>query len=209
MAGLVIDEDNPCEAAKALRAVYYRLIAGQAPMTVTFRAGPNGVERSTTFNKADPERLSAGDPGLRGASARRRPAGAPPVCRARRRQTMNPEDLQSVMPAADGPTLAHIASALLDQPLLLHPTKAEVVLHVLQNRLGFDSGGGIAPLSPDASRFIGTLPARERQLWPLAGNKGGGDHLGRRRAGEPRARGSAPDPASSPTRAWRRRSATR
>ena len=68
---------------------------------------------------------------------------------------MNPEDLQSVMPAADGPTLVHIASALLDQPLLLHPTKAEVVLRVLQNRLGVDAAG-IAPLSPDASRFIGT-----------------------------------------------------
>lgn len=57
MAGLVINEDSPCDAAKALRAVYYRLIAGQAPMTVTFRAGPNGVERSATFNKADPGRL--------------------------------------------------------------------------------------------------------------------------------------------------------
>ena len=54
---LVIDEDKPCEAAATLRSVYYRLVAGQAPMVVTFRAGPNGVERSTTFNKADPERL--------------------------------------------------------------------------------------------------------------------------------------------------------
>ena len=69
---------------------------------------------------------------------------------------MSSDEIQTVLPMADGPTLAHIASALIDQPLLLHPTKAEVVLQVLQNRLGFASGGLHAPLSPEASRFVGT-----------------------------------------------------
>jgi hypothetical protein len=54
---LVIDEQNPCEAARELRAVYYQLIAGQAAQVVMFKAGASGVERSATFHKADPSRL--------------------------------------------------------------------------------------------------------------------------------------------------------
>lgn len=54
---LVIDEENPCEAAKALRTVYYQLVAGQGAQIITFKAGASGVERSATFHKADPGRL--------------------------------------------------------------------------------------------------------------------------------------------------------
>lgn len=54
---LVVNENDPCGAAAALRAVYYQLIAGGAAQTVTFKAGPSGVERSTTFHKASPDRL--------------------------------------------------------------------------------------------------------------------------------------------------------
>lgn len=51
-------------------------------------------------------------------------------------------------------TLFHIASLILNRPLFLHPAKAEVILHVLQGRIGL-GGAEIATLSPDASRFVG------------------------------------------------------
>lgn len=54
---LVIDEENPCEAAASLRQVYYALISGERSQIVTFRAGATGVERSVTYHKADPTRL--------------------------------------------------------------------------------------------------------------------------------------------------------
>jgi hypothetical protein len=54
---LTIDENDPCAAAAALRNAYYNLIAGQASMIVTFKAGSSGVERSVTFHKAHPDRL--------------------------------------------------------------------------------------------------------------------------------------------------------
>lgn len=54
---LTIDEDDPCAAAKALREVYLRLIAGQAAATVSFSSGPSGVSRSATYHAAHPERL--------------------------------------------------------------------------------------------------------------------------------------------------------
>jgi hypothetical protein len=54
---LAIDENDPCAAATQLRQLYYQLIAGQGAMTVTFKAGVTGVERSVTYNKADPGRL--------------------------------------------------------------------------------------------------------------------------------------------------------
>ena len=57
-------------------------------------------------------------------------------------------------PAQDGPTLVHIASRVLNRPLLLHPTKAEVILHVLEGRLPLD-GVALADLAPDANRFLG------------------------------------------------------
>lgn len=54
---LVVDESNPCAAAAQLRQLYYQLVAGQGAMVVTFKAGVTGVERSVTYNKADPGRL--------------------------------------------------------------------------------------------------------------------------------------------------------
>lgn len=60
---------------------------------------------------------------------------------------------QMISPAAEGPTLVHIASRVLNRPLLLHPTKAEVILEVLRGRLPIDGTTGIA--APDANRFIG------------------------------------------------------
>lgn len=63
--------------------------------------------------------------------------------------TDNPE----IQPAAEGPTLVNIASRVIGRPLLLHPTKAEIILEVLSGRLPIDQAGS-API-PDASRFIG------------------------------------------------------
>lgn len=54
---LTIDENDPCAAAVALRGAYAKLVAGQASMIVTFKAGASGVERSVTFHKAHPDRL--------------------------------------------------------------------------------------------------------------------------------------------------------
>jgi microcompartment protein CcmL/EutN len=54
---LVVDESDPCAAAAQLRQLYYQLVAGQGAMIVTFKAGVTGVERSVTYNKADPGRL--------------------------------------------------------------------------------------------------------------------------------------------------------
>lgn len=54
---LTLNDDDPCGTARALRDAYAQLVAGGTALIITFRAGPNGVERSTTFNKADPGRL--------------------------------------------------------------------------------------------------------------------------------------------------------
>ena len=54
---LAIDESDPCAAAAALRAVYYDLVAGQAALQVTFKAGSSGVERAVTFHRAEVGRL--------------------------------------------------------------------------------------------------------------------------------------------------------
>ncbi len=54
---LEINEADPCGAVQQLRAVYYNLIAGQAKAEISFRAGPNGVERRVTFAKADVPKL--------------------------------------------------------------------------------------------------------------------------------------------------------
>lgn len=50
---LVIDEEDPCGAAAQLRQVYINLMAGQSLAEVSFRAGPNGVERRVSYAKAD------------------------------------------------------------------------------------------------------------------------------------------------------------
>lgn len=54
---LMIDENDPCAAAAQLRQLYYQLVAGQGAMIVTFKAGASGIERSVTYNRADPGRL--------------------------------------------------------------------------------------------------------------------------------------------------------
>ena len=54
---MTIDEDDPCAAAKVLRQAYYGLVAGSASLSVSFRAGSSGVERSVTYHRADPQRL--------------------------------------------------------------------------------------------------------------------------------------------------------
>ncbi len=63
------------------------------------------------------------------------------------------ESPPQVTPAGAGPSLVHIASRVIGRPLLLHPQKAEVIMHVLEGRLPIS--GGLAPLTPDANRFIG------------------------------------------------------
>jgi signal peptide peptidase SppA len=63
--------------------------------------------------------------------------------------TEPPEIVQSPV----GPTLAQIAGRVLNRPLLLHPDKADLILHVLQGRIG------IEPMSlpgPEANRFVGS-----------------------------------------------------
>jgi signal peptide peptidase SppA len=59
--------------------------------------------------------------------------------------------------------LLHIADRVLNRPLLIHPVKAEVILHVLEGRLPLD-GAPLAPLSPDANRFLGSN-ARQDGRW--------------------------------------------
>lgn len=61
-------------------------------------------------------------------------------------------------PAGPGASLIHIADRVLNRPLLLHPTKAEVILHVLEGRIPLE--GMLAPLGPEASRFAGSAVTR-------------------------------------------------
>jgi signal peptide peptidase SppA len=71
----------------------------------------------------------------------------------------------SLVPAQSGPILMHIAERVLNRPLLMHPAKAEIILHVLEGRLPL-GGSGLEPLSPEANRFLGssTRPdGRERK----------------------------------------------
>lgn len=46
--------------------------------------------------------------------------------------------------------LIHVASRIIGQPLLVEPTKAEVILHVLGGRIGVD----VPPPGPEANRFF-------------------------------------------------------
>jgi signal peptide peptidase SppA len=59
-----------------------------------------------------------------------------------------------IVPPQAGPTLVRIAERVLGRPLLIHPQKAEIILHVLQGRIAVDASD-LAPLSPDANRFAG------------------------------------------------------
>jgi signal peptide peptidase SppA len=52
-----------------------------------------------------------------------------------------------------GPSLAQIASRVLNRPLLLHPDKADLILHVLQGRIGIDP---LQAITPETNRFVGT-----------------------------------------------------
>ena len=52
-----------------------------------------------------------------------------------------------------GPTLAQIAGRVLNRPLLLHPDKVDLILHVLQGRLGIEP---LEALDVDANRFVGS-----------------------------------------------------
>ena len=54
---VTLNDADPCGTAAALRQAYADLVGGGTAQTVTFRAGPNGVERQITYNKADPSRL--------------------------------------------------------------------------------------------------------------------------------------------------------
>lgn len=69
--------------------------------------------------------------------------------------------------AAAGPLLLQIAERVLNRPLLIHPAKMEVILHVLEGRLPLD--GALAPLSPEANRFLGsaTAPDGKRRTYAV------------------------------------------
>lgn len=54
---VTLNEDDPCGTARALQQAYADLVAGGTALTVTHRAGRNGVEKSVTYNRADPGRL--------------------------------------------------------------------------------------------------------------------------------------------------------
>ncbi|ULB08429.1 S49 family peptidase [Cereibacter azotoformans] len=64
----------------------------------------------------------------------------------------------AVTPAPSGPSLLHIADRVLGRPLLMHPGKVEVLLHVLEGRIPLGDAS-LAPLTPDASRFTGQVSA--------------------------------------------------
>lgn len=52
-----------------------------------------------------------------------------------------------------GPSLAQIAGRVLNRPLLLHPDKADLILHVLQGRIGIEP---LQTVTHETNRFIGT-----------------------------------------------------
>jgi len=58
-----------------------------------------------------------------------------------------------IIPLAEGPTLAQIAGRVLNRPLLLHPDKADLILHVLQGRIGIEP---LAVPDPQSNRFVGS-----------------------------------------------------
>lgn len=64
-----------------------------------------------------------------------------------------PSDIKQTAVAAAGPSLAQIAGRVLNRPLLLHPDKADLILHVLQGRIGIEP---LQAITPDTNRFVGT-----------------------------------------------------
>lgn len=54
---VTLNDADPCGTAALLRQAYADLVGGGTAQTVVYRGGPNGVEKSVTFNRADPARL--------------------------------------------------------------------------------------------------------------------------------------------------------
>lgn len=52
-----LNDADPCGTAALLRQAYADLVSGGTAQTVIYRGGPNGVEKSVTYSKADPARL--------------------------------------------------------------------------------------------------------------------------------------------------------
>jgi signal peptide peptidase SppA len=66
--------------------------------------------------------------------------------------TESPEIKQTAVAQA-GPSLAQIAGRVLNRPLLLHPDKADLILHVLQGRIGIEP---LQAITPETNRFVGS-----------------------------------------------------
>jgi hypothetical protein len=64
-----------------------------------------------------------------------------------------PPDVEHSAVAQAGPTLVQIAGRVLNRPLLLHPDKADLILHVLQGRIGIEP---LAAPDPQSNRFVGS-----------------------------------------------------
>lgn len=75
-----------------------------------------------------------------------------------------------VTPARAGQLLARLADRAIGRPLLIHPSKMEVVLHVLEGRIGIEGALGALPV--DANRFVGTT-RRETRSGGMAPIKNG------------------------------------
>lgn len=69
--------------------------------------------------------------------------------------TFSDENQIQLGPASAGPLLMQIADRVLGRPLMMHPQKVDVILHVLQGRLPIDATS-LAPLGPEATRFMGS-----------------------------------------------------
>lgn len=72
--------------------------------------------------------------------------------------TEKPDQSKTARPASGPPSLPYIASRVLNRPLLLHPDKAQIVLEVIQGRIGLDQivTTPSASASPEANGFIGS-----------------------------------------------------
>ncbi|MCI5078723.1 S49 family peptidase [Oricola sp.] len=64
-----------------------------------------------------------------------------------------PSDNTQAAVVQAGPSLAQIAGRVLNRPLLLHPDKADLILHVLQGRIGIEPHEAI---TPETNRFVGS-----------------------------------------------------
>ncbi|WP_223426963.1 S49 family peptidase [Tateyamaria pelophila] len=62
-------------------------------------------------------------------------------------------DIEHSAAGQSGPSLAQIAGRVLNRPLLLHPDKADLILYVLQGRIGIEP---LQAIMPETNRFVGT-----------------------------------------------------